>query len=1050
MMKTLSPISPGNFARGLSLVLTVVLLGLPCVAQVLQPALSVNGNPLVTARPVTRIGQEWFLPLIPIAEALGIDVSISADSMSLRAQRRDGTEVAYDGRTGEIRSGYVLVGHVKNYRQVQLAGSREEVLFPLSGIVALLGVDIEEDSTRGILLIDGTRQALQGQAPAPPAVTVTNLSYDYGLTTNIRDYSQFLSLRGGGMTRIAGLKGNVLLSRYPGQPVFSFNQGTLEMDFSRARKLFLGDQGAYSGIDALTNILRGVGIERPLKRYQFSLYGGQSVSATFASLGGSFRRYDTSIAGFALRKKSKTEELSFGGHFFTGADRTGSAVGVAYGRTSARNQFKAQVLFGQFSGLSARNMPVSSNQAFPNELGAGRSAGAIGRVDIGQAGDSGAAIPLDSPAPVFTPVRVNGPALGLTINNIFTPMRQLSISGQFDRYGANFLTPRQEPRYQGQSNAALSVVFRPNRYASFTAGISRREYLVGMPGTLQGQTFGALATLPGRRTFQFGFFRSVHADSSSRLGKTALTQLSFAMPNLSRYSAYAYYSEMEFGGRRAGQLNAVFAIDLKSRGRITISEQRQIGSSHRFGLDWHLDLPKNNGFIRVGIDRVREINTSASYHPMVGLRLPLTNGHSLQLTYLADRDTKTFRVEIGGRLIREPERTSPAAGPRSIMQLTRISGRVFLDTNMNRTFDETVDRPIAGVQIWLDGTQAAASDARGLFRFEQVTPGAHTVNASLDGLPADMVFADAPEKTVAVLSYRENILNFSVLRTGRITGRVTCLEYRGASEMPVERALPDVRIVTSSRYDALSEINGMFLLGDLPPGDYELKLDRATLPSGYVAKTDPIRVVVKPGETATDVTFRLAIPPKPIIQKILSPQTEKPPGPGSPPSDVIKGDPGKVHQNELQSSGISRPSVAASKGPLPVAPPPVSTASRYRNEIKPALNVPPLRKGAKPASERPPVLRSTQPSELPAAASGAQATGRFQVQVIAARTRKEAEQQVKRFRQLGFSCHIWRVQIKGRGTWYRVRLAGYGSRHSALTAAKKLLAEGVIKEYWVV
>jgi cell division protein FtsN len=79
-----------------------------------------------------------------------------------------------------------------------------------------------------------------------------------------------------------------------------------------------------------------------------------------------------------------------------------------------------------------------------------------------------------------------------------------------------------------------------------------------------------------------------------------------------------------------------------------------------------------------------------------------------------------------------------------------------------------------------------------------------------------------------------------------------------------------------------------------------------------------------------------------------------------------------------------------------------------------------------------------------------QATGRFQVQVIAAPTREEAEQQVKRFRQLGYSCHIWRVQIKGKGTWYRVRLVGYGSRHGALTAAKKLLAEGVIKEYWVV
>jgi hypothetical protein len=584
---------------------------------------------------------------------------------------------------------------------------------------------------------------------------------------------------------------------------------------------------------------------------------------------------------------------------------------------------------------------------------------------------------------VFMPIRVNGPALGLTINNIFTPLRQLSISGQFDRYGGNFLTPRQEPRYQGQSNGALSVAFRPNRYASFTAGISRREYLIGIPSTLHGHSFGAFTTLPGRRTFQFGLFRSVHADSSAPLGKTALTQLSFAMPNLSRYSAYAYYSEMEFEGRRARQLNAIFAVDLKSRGRITVSDQRQMSSSHRFGLDWHLDLPKYNGFIRVGIDRLKEIHSSASYHPAVGLRLPLPNGHSLQLSYLADRDTRTFRVEI--------------------------SGRVFLDANLNRTFDETADGPIAGVQIWLDGTQAATSDARGLFRFEQVAPGAHTVNASLDGLPADMVFADAPEKTVAVLSYRENILNFSVLRTGRITGRVTCLEYRDASETPVERALPDVRIVANPRYDALSEINGMFLLGDLPPGDYELKLDRATIPAGYVARIDPIRVVVKPGETVTGVAFQLAVPPKPIIQKTLSPQTGKLPEPGSPGSDTIKGGLIKGYQNELQSPGVSRPSLEASKGPHPPA----------------------------------------QPSGLPASASGVQATGRFQVQVIAARTRKEAEQQVNRFRQLGLSCHIWRVQIRGKGTWYRVRLAGYNSRQSALAAAKILLAEGVIEEYWV-
>jgi hypothetical protein len=457
-----------------------------------------------------------------------------------------------------------------------------------------------------------------------------------------------------------------------------------------------------------------------------------------------------------------------------------------------------------------------------------------------------------------------------------------------------------DPRFSGQSNEALSVAFRPIQNISLTAGINNREYLLGEPSRLSGQNFGALATLPGRQTVQFGFFRSVQSDSASPLGKMFMTQFSFAVPNFNRYSAYAYYTETGFPGESARHLNTVFAIDLRSRGRITLNDQLQLHNTHRWGLDWYLDLPKSNAFVRIGIDRSQARDTSAGWYPLVGLGMPLPRGHSLQISYQADRDSRTLRVEIGGSPIREPERRTGAGGPRSFLRLAQVMGRVFLDENLNGILDEAVDRPIANVQVQLDGTQVAFTDARGFFRFEQVDPGAHSVRADLEGLPADMVFADVAEKTIAVFPYRENTLNFSVVRTGRIAGEVTCMDYRGDSDAPVERPLPDVRIVAELKHDTFSELKGDFLLGDLPPGTYEVKLDPATLPEGYVPQPVSIRAVIKPGETVRDVAFRLVVPPKPVVQKILPPQSAEFPAAVAQGLALVKQDPPKMAETLQQ------------------------------------------------------------------------------------------------------------------------------------------------------
>jgi hypothetical protein len=76
-----------------------------------------------------------------------------------------------------------------------------------------------------------------------------------------------------------------------------------------------------------------------------------------------------------------------------------------------------------------------------------------------------------------------------------------------------------------------------------------------------------------------------------------------------------------------------------------------------------------------------------------------------------------------------------------------------------------------------------------------------------------------------------------------------------------------VRIVGNGDRDTFSESNGSFLLGDIIPGSYELKLDPATLPEHYLPTPEFIRVHVGPGETVQNIRFHLAVPPRSVIER---------------------------------------------------------------------------------------------------------------------------------------------------------------------------------------
>ena len=816
-----------RLGRNLGLVCVfIVVLAVQLRAEVEQPTLVVNGSPLPTARPANRIGNEWSIPIVPVARQLGIELTYVASTQTIQTRRGNGIEVVYDSRSGDIRSGHISIGQVRDRQQGPILGLSEDLVLPASVIVALLGVTIEEDNGHNILRIDSTSKDLEGKPDLGGVFDFADLNYTVGMTTNGKQASQFVRMDSHALSQNRRIGSSILVNRLPTSSSLGLKQLAVRADGPDDSLLF-GDQAAYSGIDGFNNSLRGVGYERKLSGFQSTFYGGRAIGTTIGALGGSVSKYDITIAGLGMRRRSNADEVGLAVQSFSGASRNGGSLGASFARKFARNEFKLQSAVGRFSGLTSRDQNSQK-------------------------------------------VAVRGTGAGFSVANTFAPFKQFAVIAEADRYGKNFLTPREDPRLNGNSNEAIAVVLRPELNTSINVGASRQSKLVGDLHDTSTINYGATTGLPGWRRLHVGFFRSVTTDTNSLIGKMRLTQYMVTLPPIHELSASSYFSEMLLGNQKVQNLTNTVNVEMNRKGRLSFQDQIQFMTSHRFGMEWQKDIPVYNGFLRVGVDRIRDSNNKGSYFPMGGLRLALPHGHTMQLTYLRGQKSHTFQIEFGGSLMDRREVTRNRDAAATLIAPAPVLGRVFHDVDNDGKFNPKVDEAIAHVPVTLDNV-TAETDAAGMFRFDQVSPGAHLLKAELTGVPAELVFAGQSELMLPVLPYRENVHSFRVVRTGRITGRVTFVDDRNDDEDPVEKSVPDVRIVASTDLDTFSENNGYFVLGDLPPGTYRLTPDASSIPPGLVSQPAYIEAHVNPGETI-EATFHLVVPPKPVLQRVLPTQ----------------------------------------------------------------------------------------------------------------------------------------------------------------------------------
>jgi len=176
----------------------------------------------------------------------------------------------------------------------------------------------------------------------------------------------------------------------------------------------------------------------------------------------------------------------------------------------------------------------------------------------------------------------------------------------------------------------------------------------------------------------------------------------------------------------------------------------------------------------------------------------------------------------------------------------------------------------------VDGNYYEVTDRNGDFRVENVKAGSHLVYLDLLTVRADLTLLTSAQHTVALNAGRDLIVDFRLVRTGRVKG-VIWMDLNGNGKVDDgEQVLADVRVVTGSGRDTLTDAQGQFILGDLPPGEHVILIDEKTLPDNMKSAAGSLRVNVEAGGETNNVNFPIVSRPAEVNVKSFPSNEQKP------------------------------------------------------------------------------------------------------------------------------------------------------------------------------
>ena len=773
-------------------------------------------------------GGRLFLPLATIAQALG-DTLVSDSALRMvTVRRQNGTVAVFNGPLNEVRENGAVVLTISGTADLVFPPNPNELMLPAEIVAALLDVTVRRDESNALVI---SHKGVQADTIRPGAKhapwEIFQIEYDYNYSRYISSGEHSLVLRGTGRVGDARLSfiGNSAMGTTYNSSRPGLQSGTIRLDRPNGQSFVGGEFGTGTDLEFLSTAVRGGLVQLPFNRVRLDFFGGQATSGIPEtpvqdlesnpilkpiSVSPFTARYDTNVFGAiattatqGLRQSDLT--LSAGGMHFGGSTRRGDMTAGGLKYISGLNRFQADAAVGQFSGVNRDQTQTKG-------------------IDV---------------------------AVNLTGSYQLT--EQLLLQGRYAYVGPKFLTP-QSGVHEPIRVAAAGLNWQPRRWFS---------------ATLSGST----ATTPGRvgqynRYINASFslapndalpaFYVSHTQSGTTQLRSSAFTLVTATKKFHRWNLFFNGSRIKTFGDTA--LSAQLGGNIRINESNTLEVSQSLGSHGLFsGLaTWRMsNLFRNRFSMSGGLGYMR--SNSAQFHPseQLSASVKLPRNTTLQFSYLKMQADTTALVSLHGLFFSSKRAERAMNGPiTELNSYGAVAGRVYQDVNLNGRFEPGIDLPQANVRVRVDGNRYVVSDVNGNFRIDSVARGEHSVYLDLLSVRADLTLLDSTQQLVELGSRQDVIVDFRVVRTGRISGVVWLDVNENGKLDEGEQPLPDVRVVTSSGRDTLTDEKGYFMIGDLPPGEHVLLLDEKTIPeqTRSVAGSQSVKVT---GGNETLATFPL-------------------------------------------------------------------------------------------------------------------------------------------------------------------------------------------------
>ena len=781
----------------------------------------VNERALVGPNSAAQLrGGRLFLPVATIAQALGDTFSSDSTLRVVTIRRQDGQTAIFNAPLNEVRENGAVILTVSGTADLVFPPTPNDLMLPAEIVAALLDVTVRRDESNAIVI---SRKGIQAETIRPGAKhapwEIFQIEYDYNYSRYTFTGDHSLVLRGTGRIGDARLSfianSSMGVSQNSSRP--SLQGGTIRLDRPNGQSFVGGEFGTGTDVEFLSAAVRGGLVQLPLHRVRLDIFGGQTTSGIpeTPSLNSTIDpdnirlrpysllaiKYDTMIFGAmattatpASRQSNFT--FSAGGMHFSGPSRKGNMVAGGLKYMSGLNRFQADLGVGQFSSVNRDGSQTT------------------------------------------------GTGLAINLTGSYQLTEQLLLQGRYAYVGQRFLSP-QSGIHEPTNLAAAGVSWQPRRW--FTAALS-----------------GSTATTPGRVS-QFNRYVTASVNiapdnalpalfiSHTQSGTTQLRSSAFtlvtATKKFHRWNMFLNGSRVKTFGNTA--LNAQVGGNIRINESNTLEVSQSLGSRGLFSgmATWQVsNLFHNRLSFRGGLGYTR--SDTAPFHTSEQLSafVKLPRNNTLQFSYLKTQTGTTALLSLHGLFFSSKRAERAINGPLAdLNSYAAVYGRVYQDVNLNGRFDQGVDQPQANVKVRVDGSRYVVSDANGNFRIDSVARGEHAVYLDLLSVRADLTLLDNTQQQITIDSRRDAIVDFRVVRTGRITGVVWLDANENGRLDEAEQPLPDVRVVTGSGRDTLTDEKGYFIIGDLPPGEHILLLDEKTIPEQTRSVAGSLTVKVTAG-----------------------------------------------------------------------------------------------------------------------------------------------------------------------------------------------------------